>query len=102
MGLFKRYLGVLKKTPSTKGDFLAGANWNNAARAGVFCVHANNAASNANANIGSRLVFYKIMTSLRSPRSKQALPLGKTYTFRNNGLVVLGESSIVENTRRTS
>ena len=38
---------------------LAGGNWNNASKAGVGYLNANNTASNVNSNIGSRLELRK-------------------------------------------
>lgn len=102
MGLFKRYSKAFSERLAQLGDFwlLAGGNWDNGASCGALCVNANNGVSNANANIGSRQVFFKIRHFFANVlQAKQTLPLGKTYTFQNNGLSSESENSIVENTR---
>lgn len=103
MGLFKRYSKALFAFGTNAGcSLISGGNWDNGSACGVFCLNANNAASNSNANIGARLMFLSPFWALTALPSclKQALPLGKTYTFQNNVLVVhKRENSIVGNTR---
>lgn len=102
MGLFKRCSRAYFERLAQLGDFLllAGGNWDNGASYGALCLNANNGVSNANANIGSRQVFSKKLTFSKNVlQAKQTLPLGKTYTFQNNGLSSESENSIVGNTR---
>ena len=71
-----------------------GGNWNNAANYGVWCWNLNNAASNANSNIGSHQANYgfgyreislkigAVIKRLAPSVTTSALPLGKIEWFR--------------------
>ncbi len=63
----------------------AGGNWNNGAQAGATYRNANNVASNANRNNGSRL---ELRTLLFSPeQALQPVPKGRTHSIGQEVLV---------------
>jgi len=59
------------------GGLQVGGNANNGSNDGLAYLNANNAPSNANANIGSRLNWY--ITHITMCKHYGTLPLGKRY-----------------------
>ena len=80
-GLFLTTLGITSRV-----GVIVGGNWNNGSNCGRY-VNVNNAASNANTNIGSRSLYIKSLNLLfwevvQRVLFRASMPLGKNNPIR--------------------